>query len=994
MKMKFFSTLLTLCVLYILPAAAQEKKGVVTGTITDSQSGEKLPGASVLEKGTSNATKTDTLGKYKISVAAPNGTLVISYVGFKTKEVKIDGQSAINIVMDAESSAMQEVVVVGYGTQQRKDITGSISSISSGTIKNQPAVSVDQLIQGRAAGVDVSQSSGAPGGRLNIRIRGASSLNAGNEPLFVIDDVPVYNNSKDPSGTSYGTFTPTNALASLNPNDIESIQVLKDASATAIYGSRGSNGVIIITTKRGSGNRMTVDYNGYYGVQNIANKLDLMNGQQHAEYLNDWAASRNLPLPFADPAAIGKGTDWQDELFRPAAIQNHQVSLSSGKGNLKYFISGNYFNQDGIVINSNMKRYSFRVNGDAKLSEKFKFTQSLSFSRTVNKSVPTSGAGSGNVRSVGEKIYATSPTVPVFDEDGNYVDYWYNAAKAESPVASLLTIKNKLEGDNLLGNAALEYKPIENLTFRSLIGINLISRDNQEYYPKATTYIGGLLGGLGMIGQRKVTNVLNENTVRYTKVFREKHNLEVLGGFTWQKEQDFSATTQPSGFADDRLGTNSIGSATGSTIIGSSLNEWAMASFIGRVNYQYDNKYLLTASFRADGSSKFGAANKWGYFPSMAVGYRLSEEPFMEDLKFISDLKIRGSYGLTGNQEIGSYQSLATVTTSNIYVFDNKLYPGARHTRLANGELKWEKTAQWDIGIDLALFDSRLRLTADYYKKDTRDLLFTVDLPAYSGYSSALYNTGGLQNKGFEINLGGDIFTGGFTWTADANFSRNRPEVTSLGRATSTTLFVGYPPGNYLGYVYDGVFHNQAEIDAQSAQTNVKPGDAKYRDVNKDGFLNADDRIVMGNSLPEFIYGFNSVFGYKNFNLTVFLQGAAGADRVENTGLTDPSDAGNKSVNLLNRWSPNNPNSNIPRAGYSNILTSTYQLMDASYLKIRNVQLSYTFSSTLLPGFGGSSVYLSGQNLWTKTDYVGYDPDGGGDYPTATTLMFGINLKF
>lgn len=966
----------------LLSAGAQ----VITGTITSSENAESLPGAGILEKGKTNATRSDSAGRYNIRVSDPNATLVISYVGYKTKEVKLNGQTKINIVLDPSAASVQEVVVVGYGTQQRKDITGSISTISASKIKNQPAVSVDQLLQGRAAGVDVSQASGAPGGRLNIRIRGASSLNAGNEPLFVIDDVPVYNSSKDPSGTSYGTFTATNALASLNPNDIESIQVLKDASATAIYGSRGSNGVIIITTKRGSGNRVAVDYNGYYGVQTVANKLKLMNGTQHAAFLNDWAQTRNLPIPFAKPDSIGKGTDWQDELFRPAMIQNHQVSLSGGKGNLKYFVSGNYYNQDGIVINSNMKRYSFRVNADAKINEKVKVSQSLSYSRTVNRSVPTTGAGSGNVRSVGEKIYDTSPTIPVFDENGDYVDYWYNAAKAESPVASLLSVKNKLEGDNFLGNVALEYKPIENLTFRSLLGINLTNRSNQEYYPRATTYIGGLLGGLGMIGERKVTNILNENTVRYTKIFKQKHNLELLGGFTWQKEQDFSATTEPSGFADDRLGLNSIGSATGATIIGSSLTEWSMASFIGRVNYQYDNKYLLTASFRADGSSKFGADNKWGYFPSVALGYRLSEEPFMKDLKFISDLKLRSSYGLTGNQEIGSYQSLATLTTSNAYIFDNKLVPAARHTRLENGELKWEKTGQWDIGLDAAFFNNRLRLTADYYKKDTRNLLFTIDLQAYSGYSSALYNTGGLQNKGFEISLGGDIFTGDFTWTADMNLGHNNSKITSLGRATSTTLFVGYPPGNFLGYVYEGVFHTQAEIDAQTVQTNVKPGDARYKDVTGDGFLNADDRIVMGNSLPEFTYGISNVFGYKNFSLTVFLQGAAGADRTEGTGLNDPSGTGNKSLNLLNRWTPSNPNSNIPRAGYSNVLTSTYQLMDASYLKIRNVQLSYTFRS-------GSSVYLSGQNLLTKTDYIGYDPDGGGGYPTATTLMFGVNLK-
>ncbi|MGV3763948.1 SusC/RagA family TonB-linked outer membrane protein [Parapedobacter sp.] len=997
MNRKLLSWLILCGMLTLLyPVFGQSTDYKIVGKVTDAETGTAVAGVSVVHGGTAIATKTGSDGQYVLNVPNLDGMLSFSHIGFRIAEVPISNRTTIDVALEKDVTALDQIVVIGYGTQERKDLTGSIASVSAEEIKNQPAASIDQMLQGKAAGVTIAQSSGAPGGRVNIRIRGASSINAGNEPLFVIDGIPVYNSSKDPSGTSYDTFTPTNALASLNPNDIESVEVLKDASATAIYGSRGSNGVVIITTKRGKGGVARVNYTGYYGTQQLARKLDLMNGQEHARFLNDWAGASGLNQPFPDPDAIGEGTDWQEEVFRTAPIQNHQVSVSSASSNTKYYISGNYFNQQGIALNSGLERYAIRVNVDNKLSDKITFSQSLTFNRTINRSVPTNSAGGDNIRSVADKVYATSPTIPVFDENGVYVDNWYGSTKAENPVAAIKTIQNRLRGDNLLGNVSLDYDIIKGLAFKTLLGVNLMNRANEEYYPRETTYIGGLLGGLGVISDRRITNLLNENILRYTKTFNQVHDLEVMGGFTWQTEKIAGASTQPSGFPDDRLGVNSIGSATNVPEVASSRSGWSLASWLGRINYQYNQKFLFTATFRADGSSKFGSGNKWGYFPSVALGYRLSEEAFNKSLNVIDDLKIRASYGLTGNQEIGSYQSLARLVTSDIYIIDNQLVSGASQAGLANRELRWEKASQWDVGIDLSMFGNRLRLVADYYTKNTTDLLFTVNLPAYSGFSSALYNTGGLQNKGLELSLGGDILTGMFTWSVSANYSQNHTEVTSLGRSASTTLFIGYAPGAIRGYLYDGVFHNQGEIDGQTAQKGVEPGDARYRDVNGDGELNADDRVILGNPLPDDVFGFHNHFSYKGITLSVSLQGEMGMDSFNSISSFDPSTgSSNKSRKLLNRWTPENSDSNVPRAGVRNwFANSSYMLEDRSYIKIRNVQLGYDLPVSVLPWAGRANIYLSGQNLVTFTSFPGYDPDGGRHYPTARTIIFGVNLGF
>ena len=968
----------------------------VSGTVTDAQTGDPLPGVNIVIQGTTQGTTTDMDGEYSIEAPA-DATLVFSFVGYQEQTVEISGQQEIDVAMEQAVTELEEVVAIGYGQQRKKDLTGAVASIDAEEIDNQSAASFDNLLKGRSAGVQISSSSGMPGAGTYISIRGASSINAGTQPLLVIDGMPIYNDNKDAPGTQYGTTPSTNALTSLNPNDIESIEILKDASATAIYGSRGSNGVILIDTKSGKGATTSITYDAYYGVQSVAKKLDLMNGEEHARFLNDWAVGNGLAEPFTNPESIGEGTDWQEEIYRNAPIQNHQLSISKGSGNTRYYISGNYYNQQGIVLNSQLERYSLRANIDYELSDKLNFNQSLTVNRTINDGVPTSSVGAGNVRAAADKAIAASPTIPVYDENGNYVRNWYAGWKEENPVAALKNLTNQIKGDNLIGNLSLDYAVFEGLTLKTSLGINLMNRKHVEYYPMQYTYIGRILDGLGIRSNREIINVLNENTIRYTRTYNNLHEFEVLGGVTWQTEKDESSFLQPSGFPNDRMGVNAVEIATTTPVIGSNITEWSIASGLGRINYKYDDKYLLTVTFRADGSSKFGEGNKWGYFPSAAVGYRISEENFIQNLNLFDDLKIRGSYGFTGNQEIGSYNSLARVVTGDIYIIDNTLVSGSHQASLSNEELKWEKTEQWDIGIDASLFDNRLTLGFDYYLKDTEDLLFWVNLPSNSGYSGALDNTGRVENKGFEFEISADILQGNFNWSIDGNYSHNRRKLISLGRSASTTLFEGYTPGVVLGYKYEGVFHNQDEVNSQSAQGSVEPGDAKYRDINEDGVLDAEDRTIIGTPNPDFIFGFTNHFSYKGVTLRIFLQGQIGEEEFKNSYMHNPAEpVTNKSRDLVDRWTPTNKNSNIPKAGFNNWrYPSTYMLQDASFIKIRNIQLGYNIPLDATNWLDNARIYLSGENLFTFTkDYSGYDPDVGMGYPSARNVMLGINVEF
>jgi TonB-dependent starch-binding outer membrane protein SusC len=1009
-------------VLLVLPSASSlaQKTQTVTGTVT-ADTGEKLPGVSVLIKGSTNGTTTDADGKYSIA-ANEDATLVFSFIGMKTEEIKVGQQTIIDLSMVTDVAQLDEVVVVGYGTQKKSDVTGSVASVSAKEIKATPITGLAQAMQGRAAGVQVSQISNAPGGGVSVRIRGGNSLRGNNEPLYVIDGFPILNENG-----------PT-----INPNDIESIDILKDASATAIYGSRGANGVVIITTKRGKTGKTTIDFESYYGMQTVRKKLDMLNATELAELVNEGIENVNAdnvgkpgfprPLAFTPEqiAELGEGTNWQDEIFRSAPQQNYQLSLSGGDDKSQFMISGNYFSQDGIVLNSNYDRGSLRVNLDRKLSQKLKFSNSLNLVHSSGNAVNTDNDGGSNAGVVYGALNF-SPTIPVFAEDGSYsIDNRPGAIKISNPVALAELTKNKTTNTRILGNMSADWEMIEGLKLKVLVGANIVNTKNAQYIPR-TVYAGVGASGSAAISSTQSLNWLNENTLTYQKTINDVHAVTALLGYTVQHlySEDFRASAQ--NFPNDIVDYNNLGYAQQVNPSTSGSNEWGLVSYIARVNYGYNERYLATLTARVDGSSRFGAGNKRAVFPSGSLAWRISKENFLSNVKTVSDLKLRVGVGVTGNQEIPTFSSLAALGTAN-YNFGNSLAIGYAPTRIANPNLQWEPTAQSNIGLDLGLFTNRIVLTADYYKKKTTKLLYDVPLPITTGYSTSLQNVGSIGNEGIELSLSTVNIERAFKWNTNFNISANKNEILNLGSITgdvpsgqasghlqlsnSGILRVGEPLGVFFGLKTDGIFQNQAEVDA-SAQKTAKPGDRRFVDQNADGAINASDRVILGYAQPKFSFGFTNNFSFKGFDLTVFLQGVQGnsvfnVNRFELESMTGVS---NQSTVVLDRWTPENPSNEIPRATSQGVpyQVTDRQIEDGSYIRLKNIQLGYTFSGSVLEKLKISNVrlYVSGQNLVTITDYTGFDPEvsrfGGdafsfgtdyGSYPVAKMWLAGVNLSF
>lgn len=1004
----------------IIPVATHAQDITVSGTIT-SEDGAALPGVYVLVKGTSTGTVSDTDGKYVIK-ASPQSVLVFTFIGMRNMEVAVNNQTQLDVHMEADISQLDEVVVVGYGTQKKSDLTGSVASVSSKEIKSAPLISLSQALQGRAPGVQVRQSSNAPGGGVSIRIRGGGSLQAGNEPLYVIDGYPLYNE----------------AGPNLNPNDIESIDILKDASATAIYGSRGANGVVIITTKRGKEGRMNIDFEGSFGVQKVRKKLDLLNAKELATLINEGIANvnednvgnPNFPKPMAftneQIEALGKGTDWQDEIFRTAPIQSYQLTLSGGDDKMQYAIAGNIFDQKGIVINSDYNRSSIRINLDRKINAKLKFGNSLTLSRTITNGVATDGDG-GSGAGVVYGALNFSPTVPVRNTDGTYtIDNRVGGIKISNPVALANDRIDKTTATRILGNLTAEYEIVKGLTFKVLLGTNINLSKNRNYVP-LSTFAGVQTGGAAAIYSSQYIDLLNENTLNYQFAFNDKHHFNVLAGYTVQKANFDDVRASSQNFGNDLLQDNNLGAAQTTNMSGSNVWQWGLRSYIGRVNYDYEGKYLATITGRLDGSSKFGKGNKNSFFPSGSLAWRISKETFMENIPQVSDLKLRVSYGYSGNQEIGTYQSLGSLAAFN-YSFGNALLIGYGPSRIANPDLKWETTAQFDAGIDIGLFTNRVVLTADYYHKKTSDLLYSVPLPITTGYTNSLQNLGEVENKGFEIGLNTVNIDRAFQWTSSFNFATNKNKILNLGQFTadipsggasghlqltnSGILRIGEPIGVFYGLVSDGIFQNAEEI-AASAQKNAKPGDRRYVDFTPDGVINSSDRQILGYAQPKYTFGFNNTFSYKGFELTVFFQGVHGnsifnLNRFELESMTGVS---NQSRDVLDRWTKDNPSNTIPRAkseGTPYQVTSR-QIEDGSYIRMKNIQLAYNLPTTLLSRvkINSAKVYVSAQNQITITDYSGYDPEVSrygqetlsqgtdyGSYPAAKTIMCGVYFGF
>lgn len=1001
----------------LFPSSAHAQGISVSGVIKD-EKGELLPGVVIRVKGTSNGTTSGAGGKYNINTGIDNATLIFSFIGYNTQEIAVAGRTTIDLTLTSSEKSLEQVVVVGYGSIRKSDITGSISSVTSKEIKAVPAASLSQALEGRAAGVKVSQSSNAPGGGMTIRIRGGNSIQGGNEPLYVVDGYPLYNESGP----------------SINPNDIESMEILKDASATAIYGSRGANGVIIIQTKRGRAGRNNIQFENYYGVQTVRKKLDMLNATQLATLVNEGVANVNKDNPTAPPralpftdaqiAALGVGTDWQDEIFQDAPMQNYQLTFSGGSEKTQYAVSGNYFDQEGIVINSGYGRGSVRMNLDQEINSRFKLSTSLTVSRSKGKSVNTDGDGGAGAGVVYGALNF-SPTVPVKQPDGTYtINNRTGGILISNPVAMANETRNVTTITRLLGNISGEYKIIDGLVFKTLLGANVTYNKNNFYLPR-TIYSGLAANGSASIYSSSYGEWLNENTLNYNKTFNRIHKLNVLAGYTFQTANFEDVRANAQNFSNDILIYNNLGTAQQTNTGASNKNDWSLRSYIGRINYNLSDKYLLTLTGRIDGSSRFGEGNKSAFFPSGSLAWRVSNESFMKNIKALSDLKIRASYGLTGNQEIGQYQSLGGLQTQN-YNFGNVLTVGYAPNRIGNPKLKWETTTQMDIGLDFGLFNNRIQITADWYQKKTKDLLYNVSLPITSGYFTSLQNIGKVKNTGTELAINTVNLTGAFQWNTSFNISYNKNEILDLGAVTgdipsggasghlqlgnSGILRVGQPIGVFYGLVTDGIFQNAEEI-AKSAQKNAKPGERRFKDITPDGVINSSDRVILGHAQPDYTFGFTNNFSFKGFDLSVFFQGVEGnsifnLNRFEGESQTGVS---NQLATVLDRWTPTNPSNTIPRASANGqpYQVTSRQIEDGSYIRLRNIQLAYNFSPALLKRAGLTSVkiYVSGQNLLTFTDYSGYDPEVSrfgqdnlsqgtdyGSYPAAKIFLVGLNI--
>lgn len=992
-------------------AYAQE---VVTGIVKD-DAGQTIPGATVVIKGTSKYASSDLDGKF--SIAAPNNfpfTLQVNITGYQQQEIDIYelSEEPAEIVLKT-ANVLDEVVVIGYGTQKKGDITGSVSSVPQLALK-QPISSFDRALQGAAAGVQVTQVSGQPGAAVSIRIRGGNSITGGNEPLYVIDGFPVYNSNGDASaGVTAGPSI--NALASLNPSDIESIEVLKDASATAIYGSRGANGVVLITTKKGKAGQNTLTYDAYYGTQQVLKKVDVMTSAKDWALLKNDARANSGKTPYytqEEINALGEGTDWQDAAFRSASIQNHQISMTGGDDKTRYAISGNYFKQNGVLLNTDFERYSGRINLERDFSTRFKVGVNLTASKI---SAQVANAGIVNA------LLSMPPTVNIRDASGKYTYQSEFETPLGNPIATLEKEVNRTKTYRFLGNVYGEYTFFDGLVAKVSFGTDIINNKQNRFIP-SDIYQGANSNptGKAYVGSKFASTWLNENTLSYSKTFREKHSLNVVVGYTQQAFETESAIAGSQAFITDQLSYNDLASGSVYTQPESGSTAWALNSYLGRINYSIDQKYIFTVSGRADGSSRFGKDKKWGYFPSAAFAWNISKENFLSSYKTISNLKLRLSAGITGNQEIGQYLSLATLG-SNTYFFGGQTYVGFAPNRIANPDLGWETTAQYDAGVDFSLYKNRINFVFDAYYKKTTNLLLNVPIPYTSGQTTALQNYGSVENKGIELGINTENLTGPFSWNTNFVFSANRNKVLTLGDGADYIISganiaqVGQPLGTFYGYQTNGLF--QAGDDIANLPTinpaTTKPGDRRYIDVNGDGKITqADDRTFIGNAQPKFQGGITNTLSFLNFDFSVFFQGTYGnklfnQNKQQLELLTGQQNA---SLAAYERWTPTNPTNEVQRAfeDPATVNTSRY-VEDASFLRLKNITLGYNLPKSVASKIHSSQikVYVSAANLLTWTKYSGFDPEVSRNeqstlnqgidysiYPSSKSFLAGLSISF
>lgn len=970
--------------LLIFSASTLHAQKIVKGQIKDADSGESLPGATVVVKGTSDGVITNLDGFFEITLSDDATALVISYIGFIKQEVSIIGKTTIEILMVPNSSLLNEVVIVGYGTEKKALLTGSIATVNSKQLANRPMPSIDGIMQGLATGVQVVQNSGTPGGEMSVRIRGLSSISGSSQPLYIIDGIPVTTGNFAQIGYS---GQGASALSDLNPSDIENISILKDAASTSIYGARASNGIVLITTKRGKEQKSVVNVNFYSGVQRAWRRLDMLNSRQWMEYRNDLTASTVFTQEQMDNISID--TDWQDEIFRIAPISNYEISTTGGSAKTKFFISGSLFSQDGILIGTDYKKLNARVNIDHKISDKVTIGSSIGLTYAKTNRVESDQTLHGPL----PNGISTPAIYSVYNADGSY--------NQNGPYSNALSIANEAINENFShrtnSNAFINYYILPGLTFSSKIGVDFLNFREHAYESKKTVQ-GAKYNGLGFETYSNITNIVSNNIIKYLKEYKN-HKVEFLAGYSIESYSTRSSFIRGQDFADDNL--QYISSA--STIVSASANasDAGLRSYFGRANYNYDNKYIVSVTGRFDSSTKFGDNNKTGFFPAASVAWRLIEEDFMESFGFVSDLKIRVSYGLTGNDDIPPFL-YSELYGNTSYGGQPAIYP----SNIPNPDLKWESTAQFNIGINVGLFDNRLSFTADYYNKQTNDLLLSRPLPTSSGFSFITENVGKVENKGIELAISSQNFVGDFTWNTQFNISANRNKVLKMYNGQPIDD-IGRGGNRIQEGEAIGIFYSYLSLGVDPST-----GDIRYADTNFDGEITSEDRTKVGNPHPDFIGGLTNTFAYKGFDLSIFLQFSYGNDIFHGSRLYLESLQGgdNQIEAITRRWKQPGDITDIPRAttdpvkSTENKRISSRFIEDGSYLRLKNLSIGYTFKKTKM--FSSFRVYFSAQNLLTFTNYTGLDPEvnyRGDDnqvigtdfftYPQAQTFTFGINLK-
>lgn len=980
----------------LLPMCMFAQQITVQGVVKD-QTGETVIGASVMEKGTTNGTITGIDGDFSLNMS-PNGTLVVSFVGYKTQEVQVKGQKQLQVVLSEDAEMLDEVVVIGYGTMKKSDLTGAVSSIGNKDIKDSPVSNLGQAIQGKISGVQIVDA-GKPGDNVSIKIRGLGSIN-NCDPLVVIDGVP----------TDLG-------LSSLNMADVERLDVLKDASATAIYGSRGANGVVMITTKRGTEGKGKLAVSANYSFQNATNVPSLLNAAQYAELSNDMMVNsgRNPNPEWANPSELGAGTDWMDELLRTGVMQNYTVSYSGGNEKSHYYVSGGFLDQSGIVKSVNYRRFTFQSNSDAQVLKWLKFSNNITFSADTKKS------GSYNI---GDALKAL-PIYPVKNEDGSWSgpdgnSEWYGSTR--NPIGPTELNKSQTDGYNFLANLTAELTFTKWLKFKSTFGYDAKFWFIDNFTPKYNWKPTPTEETSRYKSDNKSFTYLWDNYFLFDHTFAEKHRVGLMAGMSAQWNTNDYLNAQKNVFMFDNV--HEMDNGEEMYAIGGNETEWALLSYMARVNYSYEDRYLLTATIRRDGSSRFGKKHRWGTFPSVSVAWRASQEKWFPKNDYINDLKVRAGYGVTGSQaSVGNYSYLASYNTS-VYPFgiSSGNQTALVSSTLANPYIHWEEVAQTNIGFDASLFNSRVMFSFDAYLKETRDMLVKASIPITSGFedtTTTYTNAGKVRNQGIEMSLHTINLTGELGWETNltATYNKNKIKdlnsdvpyyINQINNSYVTMLAKDYPINVFYGYVTDGIFQNQSEVNTHAVQPGAEPGDIRFRDLNNDGVINDSDRTVIGNPNPSWLFSMNNSLSYKGFELSVFLQGIAGnkiynANNIDNTGMAA---AYNQTTDVLKRWQGEGTSNSMPRAVFGdpnqNTRVSDRFVENGSYLRLKNITLSYTFPKQWLQKaqIENARLSLSCENVATITGYSGFDPEVGingidqNRYSISRTFSLGLNFNF